>query len=604
MIVHSPTRLGGLLVPLLLILSASTLPAQSDDSLRYRIPEADSLREGVFRLQRTDASALLTGGDRTFTVSGTYAAGQPTGDWEFSFGDYTGGGTSEVVDYQYRLNVNGMLHTASGNLTQGQLDGPWVQEVRPITESEPGGVGFRSEIAFAAGVPQGTVQLTGGNDNLLGRFKRDGTAHDSWSYYADLVTQQEWHFRDGLLDSITYVADSVRRVVSVLAGYTGQTRAINLDDRYLNVLATWQDVNGRDGTFTTGGAARLLTDNAGYYRRVGTLLDSLGGTVSDSLFRVYVPDLPLAETEIAQLDSVRTYLRQIDTLASTLSTNAAFAIAETTDPEVGTLKTRLDTLTGEALTPVRTLVAAYEQGVLESVPRQTYLYQLGAGAGPTAEGGLPAVIALTAGVLDDVRAVRAALAERLNTKERRQVITALDEQLMRDFALLDSLVNAQEEDFQEAYGLDNLRSTAREALQQYATFDDPVRKQDRARELIQCVEELDALAITVAKLPQRSEEIEDLYTDEVWNNFTATVMEERVQRRVFEAYETLLPYFRRQLRSPLDCQRAGRLHARLNALHTRMRELRGQDTDALEDQLRRTDDPARLLDLLGVTLQQ
>ena len=67
---HTPTRLGGLFVTLLLL--AGSLAAQS----------SDTLREGEFRLQQADASALLTGGDQPFSVTGSNTAGQPSGDWQ------------------------------------------------------------------------------------------------------------------------------------------------------------------------------------------------------------------------------------------------------------------------------------------------------------------------------------------------------------------------------------------------------------------------------------------------------------------------------------------------------------------------------------------
>lgn len=618
----SPIRLGGLLLSLLLLLPSGGLVAQtSADSLRYRgdytvgslrgtadysykITDRDTLREGNFRLRGADATALLSEeGDEYFAVVGSYTGDRPSGEWRFTFGDYTAGSTAGVVEQQYRLNVNGTRHTAGGALMEGRLQGDWTQRVQQISESELTDVRFRSAFTFAAGVPQGTFQLEGSDATLLGRFRRDGSAHDSWSLYADLATREQWHFREGRLDSVTYLQGD-DQLVPVLAGYSGPTREINLDERYLDFLTAWQGVNDGDGAFATGGAARLLADNARYYRRVGALIAALGGDTLQPTFRVRVPDLPLSTSELAQLDSVRTYLRQIDTLASTLSNNAAFAIAETTDPEVAQLRALLDSLRGTELTQVRELMAAYERGILELLPRQAYYKQLWpGGAGAIGRQDLSAVTALTAGVLDRVRAIRGALGERLNTRERQQVITALDEQLMRDFDVLDSLVNVQEGEFRQEYGLDNLRTTARRALQAYASEDDPLRKQDRARDLIACVEELDALVITVARLPQRAREIEALYTDEVWNNFTATVMKERVQRRVSEAYAKLIPYFQQQLRSPLDCPQASRLSAQLQLLHERMRELRGTDTEELEDQLKQTDDPRELLNLLGVTPQ-
>ncbi|MEL7160908.1 MAG: hypothetical protein AAFN92_09120, partial [Bacteroidota bacterium] len=92
--------------------------------------------------------------------------------------------------------------------------------------------------------------------------------------------------------------------------------------------------------------------------------------------------------------------------------------------------------------------------------------------------------------------------------------------------------------------------------------------------------------------------------DEVWNNFTATVMEEELKKRLTEAYrDKLLPYFREQVTTSLDCANAGTLATRIAATNQRMLALREEDTDELEDRLRQTDDPRAILALLNADVQ-
>ncbi|MGB3799584.1 MAG: hypothetical protein WA952_07180, partial [Lewinella sp.] len=89
------------------------------------------------------------------------------------------------------------------------------------------------------------------------------------------------------------------------------------------------------------------------------------------------------------------------------------------------------------------------------------------------------------------------------------------------------------------------------------------------------------------------------------NNFTATVMEELVKKRLYRAYdERLIPYYLNRVRTQLSCENAATLSAGLESLHLRMLELRMEETDELESRLRRIDTPGRILDLLTATEPQ
>ena len=381
-----------------------------------------------------------------------------------------------------------------------------------------------------------------------------------------------------------------------------------------------------------GTAADLIRRNAAEYRRTGEVIRALGGTVPQPLFGVTVPDLPLSEQEGQQLERVVDYLQRSDSVAKALTAGTALTIAETADGEVAFLRAALGGVTGELLQPVRRVVNDYRDGLLDHLPRGGYFSAIwpeggveatvpagtnrmpdrrfgGPGArqlngnSPTLDG----VEALAAYAYASVDSIRSALSERVNTRERRRVITALDEQLMYDFSVLDSLVRARGGEVPTEYGLDNIVATARREIGRYGSHDDPLSQQERAAELTRCIGRFDALAVTVAKQPERERAIEGLYTDEVWNNFTATVMQERIKKRLTEAYaEVLVPYFQQRVSAEeLDCAEAARLDHQLRSLHERMLSLRAADTDELEDRVRNVDDPLRLLDLLGIApLQQ
>jgi hypothetical protein len=577
-------------------------PLTGQATYAYLLDRKDTVRNGPFEASGSNVVALIAGLDSSFSIRGTYDEGIPTGDWQFRFGAYQLEGPSQVIDHQYQLRTRGRAHLSDGKLLDGQLDGEWRHEEVQIKDSQPTDTVFRSTITFVDGVPQQAFQLEGEASVLLGRFKRDGTAHDTWTLYSDMQARENWYFVDGRLDRIDVMGEAGTMTIPVLSTGAEKVRRINLDARYFQLLEVYQLSQGREAFFADSKATELLITNAARYRTVADAVTDLGGRVQSPLFTVNVPDLSLSRQELLDLDEIQLSLREMDTLRREIEGNTSFAILETADPEVAALRARLGELTGSALDGVRQLNTAREQGILDFLPRADYLrYLFGPGAAPE----LSKLVDTTRLTLNRVSEIRNALNEKLNTQERQQVQTALDDELLYEYGLLDSLINVRKEGLPKEYGLRKVQVAAGKLLRDYATIDNLMRKRERARELIDCMTDFSALSLTLSQLPQQRQEVKELYTDEVWNNFTATIMKERVKKRISEAYaERLIPYLLDRVTDDLNCSEAARLNREFVELHERMRDLRARDTEELEDRLKETDDPRATLELFRSALQK
>lgn len=597
---------------------------------QYRLgDDGDTVRAGGFLVEGYDLESLLGGGDNSFRFRGSFRDDVPSDRWRLEFGQYTASPTADVEGLEYRVKVDGRHRQLQGGLRRGRLDSKWTASVRRVERSRLGEELFRGEVTFSAGVPQQAFRLEGGGATLLGRFKRDGLAHDTWTLYTETDAQAEWSFRDGWLREIRRGGAPA---VPVFGAGLGEGRLVNLDERYLRALALWLEVAGRDVALAGDLAVELIATNAALYRKAAAVVNDLGAIQQAPLFPVRLPYAAPAERDIARLDSVGRRLARYDAIAAALDATTSLRIAESTDGEVAFLRAALRAVDAELLAPVRELDSTYRAGLLAYLPRDRYLARLWPGGeapaavnvryeapggarerafalddGPfdVAGAGLAAVSALASRALQAADSVRHALGVKLETEERQRVANALDAQLMADFTRLDSLVRAAEGRLPAEYGLAEVRALAREELRAYGALDDPLAEREAAGALIACVEDLNALALALIDLPARAAEVEALYTDEVWNNITATVMEETVKRRLYEAYaDDLLPYFRAEVSGgELDCGRAGVLGAQLRSLDRRMRALREVDTERLEKKLKRVDNPRRLLALLEVVPQ-
>lgn len=587
--------------------------------------EGDTVREGGFRMEGSDLAALLSGGDSYFAFRGSFRDDVPSDRWRFTFGEYVAEGSADVDGFEYHLLVDGEQRQTTGTLRRGRPDSRWTTEVRRVEASRPTDVLFRSAVTFSGGVPQQSFTVEGGGASLLGRFKRNGVAHDTWTLYSDLDAQEEWTFENGWLRSISGAGPARE----VFGEDVGEGRFVDLDERYVQLLSLYLALDGRPVELDDDPAVALLTRNAALYAELGDVVERLGGATADPLFKVMVPHRPLEASDLATLDSIQERITRFDTVAQAIASTTSLRVAESTDAEVAYLRSLLEDLDDRWLAPARRLDSVYRADLLQYLPRDRFYANLGPGGGvapalrvdyeaPGGEQsrtyraprdrpyelatGLAAFSALTRDALAAADSVREVLGVRLVTKERRQVLTALDEEIMSHFNRLDSLVEAQEGALPEEYGLEELRSLARRRLRTYTTLDDALVQREEARALIDCLEHLNALALTLVDLPEERAEIEELYVNEVWNNITATVMEETVKKRLLEAYtRRLVPYFLERVADGLECGDAEAVGEQLRALNARMRQLRDADTERLEQRVRRADNPRRLLGLLEVT---
>ena len=547
-----------------------------------------------YRRQSFDLSDLVVpAGDSLVLVNGQQRGNRPAGNWTFLFGNFTAGEPPVFRDYAYQIPATGRAHEVSGQFADGRLHGTWTHHHRRIVDSQPTETIFRSKITFERGVPQRSFQLEDENNSLVGRCQRDGTAHDVWTLYVNLEPAQNWHFQNGTLERIELLNGGTE--LPIFSAETEETTRISLDARYVALLENWLRLSA--AKVDVEPFAELVRANGAHYERTANILRDVD---PDGAFlpkiRVTVPSYPLSVDETEQLLALRTDLRQLDTLTNTLLADSSFLQLAVIDATIDARRVELMQLRGAELAPIRELDAAFRNDVLRFLPRERFYARFDPPLNDLSD-----VQRAVRQATRRVDSIQVELAGQLSSREGELLLVNFQRELQRAFVRLDSTVNAADGKFAKRYGLFRLREVGATQLNEYDALPAGFEKRERARDLLNCLDELTLLAQTLTELPERSAHIENRYTDQVWNNFTATVMDARIKKHLFEAYdERLLPYFQREIRSAATCANAARLTTQLNAVHNRMLTLRDEDTDDLESTLKRTDDPQEILRLLDV----
>ncbi|MGB5819778.1 MAG: hypothetical protein WBG90_09865 [Saonia sp.] len=595
----------------------------------YKVLENDTLLNGPFQMQRSSLEALLEKGDYSFSFTGAFKDNYPEGYWKFQFGEFQSDSVTQVVDYQYRLNITGTQEVAEGALINGRPDGEWTIITDHIKDSEVDKTLFKSVIEFDNGLPQKSFRIINENSTLIGRFLRNGLAHDEWTLFSenDLGLVESWDFTDGRLKKVEIREDGESKVVNLYVRAINNEKIINLNAQYLTILKIKQqssDTSNLSESLVYG----LLTENALYYKKIDDILSQLGESAFLPEFKVKVPYFPLDSIESAQLDSTKVLYRKSKKISESLLNNTQLNILKLADDEAQFLYSIVGAISAEFLDPVGNILEYHEQDILEYVSRDELIAHVWPNEKPSVAivvgkngsesesfrgpkaaqfnfDGSPMVsiqqiTQYAAGSLDSIQQV---LNTKLIKEKRQQEFIALEEQMIAQVNQLnhdlDSLTDGLPEPHTEA--LKQIRSTANQNLIRYSKMKETDAKRELGRRLVRCFEQMDTLAIAIALQPSRMKEIQDKYQDAVWNPFMATIMNEEVKKRIISAYrKVLVPYILNSTTSNLNCDKVGEQVSLLDKAYQRMLEMRDEDTSKLERKLKKERDPLVVIQLFNL----
>ncbi|MCG8319908.1 MAG: hypothetical protein MI921_10430 [Cytophagales bacterium] len=601
----------------------------------YKLLDGDTIFDGPFQMQHANLKDLLSKQDLYFYFEGAFQNNVPDGPWRFQFGEFTidDAEVLEVIDYYYKVKTNGIYHETSGNILEGTPHGRWTQTTQHIRESQVQETLFKSTIDFDRGVPQKSFSIQNERMTLMGRFLRDGLAHDVWELYSadEPGVIESWHFSEGSLDKILVKKNDFTVTLEVYNDGIENPQIINLDERYLEIIKLNQRLTGDNRVEIKGKLNSLLVENAKHYRKIDDLLSKLGKSRFMPEFKVKVNYNSLNNNELNQLDSIKAYYTESKKISEALLKSTQLNILKMSDNEAFFLLSVVDELSGKHLSLLEEVTRLYDRNILSFVPREhisSILWQHDAISteigvtyefvdsvitrsykGPNAEAyqfekdDIEGIYELAKYVAGSMESIQTQLNEKLTNEQRQTQLMMLEEGLIAEMTALNDLVDSLREKItgEPQSTLVAVKRAATNELSEYSSMNDLAKKPDRARWLTSCFDQMQDLSEKISMLQVQMDAIKVLYTDQVWNPFTATVMNEQVKRHITGAYrEILVPYLFNELNNALSCNNTPQLISLLENTHKRMLALREEDTGKLERKLKREVDPLAIMQLFNI----
>lgn len=593
----------------------------------YLISGQDTVFDGPFQLQRSSLEALLEKEDASFLFKGNFEKGIPSGAWQFQFGEFQSDSRSQVIDYEYRVLISGVQEEGRGALLAGRPDGPWSYQVNRIKDSKVEHTLFLSTINFANGTPQQNFRIENLQATMVGRFLRNGLAHDEWTSYTTnaLEDVESWYFEEGLLQRMVLIKDGENREVEVFTGNSDEQKIIPMNRAYLEVVRATLLENGIT-TPLQGSISGLLIQNESYYQKMDTVLSQLGPSAVRPNFMAKVPFFPMDTVQSALARSISDEFGAAKAISNALLKNSHLNIVKRSDNEALYNYNAAALIDDRFLKPLEKFVSYDELNILGYINRTKFIESLwpngrpdpslevvadssgatrtfsvrGFDAKDFSSNDLNALSRLSAYALKGLTQIKESLSEQLTNEERQQQLNGLEEDLIALNELLvaqiDSVSSTLPKEVKRA--LKEIKTLADSSLSQYATIKNAEEKLAYGTTLKGCLKDLTLLAKTLIALPRQIEEIELLYQDSIWNPFMATVMDEEVKKRITAAYKNILvPYFLDQVKTGLQCDNTEKLNQQIIETNQSMLVLREEDTRKLERKLRREREAETILDL-------
>ncbi|MCX2745393.1 hypothetical protein OO013_16055 [Mangrovivirga sp. M17] len=597
---------------------------------KYQIEEGDTILTGPFELSQIDPRSLIQEEDDYFLFKGGFKNDLPDGYWKFVFGEFGTNNNAEFEDNAYRVKLDGIIHRASGSLNNGKPNGKWTHKIEELDNSEIERVLFNSSINFEYGVPQRSFNIENERLTLIGRFLRDGLAHDVWELYSSdaLGATENWYFQDGRLEQIIIQQDNNTRTLKGFPRKMQNPKVINLDERFIKILQLRQQlINKGDTVLNDSQMGNLLAENASNYKKIDDILSNLGKSSFMPEFKVKAEYFPLTDNEKELLDDIQEYVIKSEEINQFFIESSQLKILQLSDDDVAFLVAATKGINSNYLSLVKDVVRYEESDILEFVPRNEFKgeenyssefevnYQgqdeglSGTFLGPQNrqfnfnKDGLELVAEVAEYSYFSLEHIKDQLSNKLTERQQEQKLANLEEELIMGLnaanEATDSLSSILEGPEKQA--VLSIKEKVNSDLKNYSSIEDPNVKIDRARELITCFSDLTKLSLTIGNLPARAQEIKEEYTEEVFNPFTATLMDEEVKKRITNAYnEVLIPHFLKKVQSDLTCENTEEINDLLNKSYLRVLELKEEDTSRIERKLKKEKDPQEVLQMLNI----
>jgi len=578
------------------------------------------------------------------SVDGQFIENRADENWILTEGSFEPTGDGYYKDYTYSYDVNGHEFMAVGKFIAGKKSKTWKLYDWQIRNSQITDTTLTASINFEDDKAKGEFQLNIENNVLEGNLDEDELTQGVWSFYRldeDGIKKlvKEWVFEDNILVAMRLHREDEVQQIKINDPYnsnlSGEKIALNNDfleivelkARLYNqeLLEKYKEEDNISNLYFT------LLDNL-------ELVDKTFSPITKSNIKPSISSKlnasPLKEKEEELLNDIESKLQKTQEKTQTILSNPQINIASMSTNKVAEFKNVLEEIRQNFLKPTEEILSLHnddqlkyfdrdklvqykinlknKSSVIEILNKDTISanYEIQSDLSflnDDTQSNLSRLSTLLDALDNEIDLIKENLKEFLSEIQKEEKLVELEKAMLAKYektkSLADSLITGEHDNFAEIDVAQAIINFADGELEIYSNLPTAEEKIIAIEPLINCFNRTEELIYTIQKAPESIYKINDAYTEEVFNPYTFTNMEEKSKPPIYKAFnEMLLPGIFQNMQK-LTCDNMNDYQANFKILYDEMIDvLNESNTNRMERKVKRAKTAEKAAEILEMEL--
>jgi len=603
--------------------------------------------DGKFSFQSVFESKLEAYAYEAITYKGNYNSDVKDGDWNYAYKKLNPKDRKYIEDFKIGNLASGVEQQVNGQFQNGKAIGKWIVVRQRYTDSKAEDTLLSMRSTFKANTISGRFESHSPGIDLSGYFNADGYFHGEWEITHKTSDQPIKEVR-------TYEAGILKSYQLEYKGKIFNLEYTNLDTS-LAKEENWVDIGLQEGYFDILKLAKLevresISSSIAFtakkqsestddfitrsvsslsFRSEHNIWQSLRGSEPIGLGKFKVRKYEFSPQEKTTIQRIKTSFDYIETTLQKFKENPKLKLGKTMNEELNQIEL-IFSVYKKDLSQLKTMVNVIGSDAFEYIDRTrvfdqiwpelrfpveiTYEFQSELVTKTHAFPKQPernnfnfnSAYTLLDAIEKDVKTLSEEAKAIFKNMEAERSLSRDEEKLVLKKEQVEELFgNPDNENFNPYHERfqDLVLDLSKSTFNTYGAYGLEEKKAS-IKNVLSCFDSMSDLHEFFLKLKAKDEKLDDVYTRTTFNPYVMVDMSERIKEDLYTAFiEILQPYFLKKLESNFECEYLEPAMDEIDKVYQKMLELSKQDTKVLEKELRRENDPKRILKILELQSQ-
>lgn len=596
----------------------------------YTLKGRDTLANGNYHISKTQE--LKNSADiLVIDISGQMKNGFPQNNWRLRLGTFKPNTITKVQDYNLAYSTRGTEVLAQGPYEVGKKTGPWTLNQLKIDNSVIVDTLFSCLINYDVSTFNPLLKIKKQKIELQGIVNDELFLSGIWHQTTEQVLKEKWYFENQCLKTIELFDTLSINPIEFFDNRPTDTLNYEIHELSEDYLQLMRFILSHtyDGVETQN--IKFFEDNLllQYHQKVGQI-NPLFQLIQDQPlpenFKIKIPVYPISTKDSMTFEKLSTQIKKVHKALDDIQNDIQIKALKDKMIKLTEYTTLMDSLRQKWINPLDTLLEYQNKGKLKYFNLSEFIHQhikiedsldfkvWDLSHNYTLKSTLPKDTIYTLETLlswgqvleKEVLEIKNKMLDLIKSLEKKESLMALESALMEQYEELKQQLNAvNNDDINELAGFyvyDEILAFLEQGVREFLSLEDEDQKLSRINTLSECFEDIGFLILRIEEIPQDFMIIDKLYINTIFNPYTFTNMEERRNPGIYSAFQyTLLPALFGKLRH-LDCAKISTHRKDYDILFQGMVDLLNTPNKKVERYVKRTREPQKIVDLLGIKI--